>query len=172
MHIRHSPELRTFQTGFTFLGVMFLLFLISLLSAKAMEVTSLTMQRQAEEELLVIGQAYQQALRSYANRTPPGLRPAPMTLDDLVNDTRGPIAVHHLRKVYYDPLTGTKEWGTLIAPGGGIVGVYSLSTKTPIKVANFPLGLEYLNDKKAYKEWIFSGVQQVPTAIPLPQSTR
>jgi len=43
---------------------------------------------------------------------------------------------HRLRQLYRDPITNQTKWGVVIAPEGGIMGVHSSSSATPIKRAN------------------------------------
>jgi hypothetical protein len=81
----------------------------------------------------------------------------PLSLQDLLLDTRQTDQVRHLRKIYPDPMTGSTEWGLEIDPDTRrIMGVFSLSTQKPIKVGNFPPGLETLNKKEFINEWVFS----------------
>jgi hypothetical protein len=66
-----------------------------------------------------------------------------------------------LRKFYVDPISGKPEWGTVLsADGRGIIGIHSLSTGTPIKIANFPPELTGLEGRHTYSEWVF-GVDPV-----------
>jgi len=39
--------------------------------------------------------------------------------------------------LFVDPITGTKDWGLVNAPVGGIMGVYSLSDREPQNRAYF-----------------------------------
>ncbi|HEY4374422.1 MAG TPA: hypothetical protein VGN52_21050 [Burkholderiales bacterium] len=64
----------------------------------------------------------------------------------------------HLRRLYADPLTGKPGWGTIPAPGGGIMGVYSLAKGTPIKIALFDPELADFEGKTSYADWQFSYV--------------
>lgn len=47
------------------------------------------------------------------------------------------MCVPPLRKIYRDPMTGKSDWGLVMAPQGGIMGVHSLSTARAIKHENF-----------------------------------
>jgi type II secretory pathway pseudopilin PulG len=142
--------------GFTYLGLLILVAIISLASTATLQVGAIQERRAAEEELLEIGAEFSRALTSYANASLPGQKRAPSTLQELVTDRRFPIVRHHLRKIYADPLTGKQEWGLVMAPdGSGIIGVYSLSTGQPIKIANFDPPFEGFAKKKSYKYWVF-----------------
>lgn len=116
-----------------------------------------SLQRRAHEaELLFIGAQFQAALKSYYETTPAGQIPYPMSLDDLIRDTRQPVLRRHLRKIYFDPLTGKPEWGTILGPSNGIVGIYSLYDGAAIKTANFPTEFAEFEGKERVNEWIFS----------------
>lgn len=143
--------------GFTYIGVLILLAIIGIASAATIQVGSILQRRSAEEELLAIGAEFRDALSSYANAAPPGQPRLPPSLQDLLKDPRYPNVRRHLRKLYTDPLTGKDEWGTVLAPDGkGIIGVYSLSTATPIKIGNFEPAFQQFAGKTAYREWQFT----------------
>lgn len=144
------------QAGFTYIGLMILVAIISLVSTAALQVGALTERRAAEEELLEIGAEIGAALGSYAKATPQGQVALPRTLQDLLRDRRYPQAMRHLRKLYVDPLTGKEEWGLVFAPdGSGITGVYSLSDAAPIKQGNFDGRFPGFNGKSSYRYWVF-----------------
>ena len=75
---------------------------------------------------------------------------------DLLRDDRFPMPQRYLRKIYDDPMTNRPYWGTLHAPSGGIMGVYSLSAGKPFKTANFKPIYESFARKQYYIEWIFA----------------
>jgi hypothetical protein len=80
----------------------------------AVDVWSLTRQRAAEEELLFVGDQYRKAIQRYYMSAPAGTRRTlPASLDDLLDDDRSLVPVHHLRRLYPDPITGSTEWGAL-----------------------------------------------------------
>lgn len=148
--------------GFTYLGLLILVAIISLASVTALQVGSILQRRAAEEELLAIGTEFRNALISYANSTPVGQKRGPASLQDLLKDPRYPNLRRHLRKLYTDPMTGNDEWGVIEAlDGSGIVGVYSLSTAKPIKVGNFMPMYQDFEGKTSYREWRFVAFPQV-----------
>lgn len=152
-------DCRKQSTGFTYIGLLIMIAVISLVSTATLQVGAIQERRAAEEELLAIGAEFSQALASYANASPPGQKRSPSTLQDLVRDRRFPAPRRHLRKVYADPLTGKEEWGLVTAPdGSGIVGIYSLSDATPIKIANFDTPNENFAKKTSYKFWVFKSL--------------
>jgi type II secretory pathway pseudopilin PulG len=112
-------------------------------------------QRDKERELLFIGEQFRQAIRSYYLQTAGSVKRFPLRLEDLVRDPRVAGMRRHLRQIYVDPMTGTKEWGLVKAPDGGIMGVFSQSEDQPIRVSfEHPLQQAF-TDKTKYREWKF-----------------
>jgi hypothetical protein len=125
--------------------------------AMAVQVGSLAHRRAAEQALLDVGLEFARALSSYADQTPAGMNYQPLSLQELLLDTRQTERFRHLRKIYPDPMTGSTEWGLEIDPDTRrIMGVFSLSTQKPIKVGNFQPGLDTFNKKELISEWVFS----------------
>lgn len=142
--------------GFTYIGLLILVALISVAATATIQLGSVVQRRDAERELLHIGEQFQRAMFTYASRTPGGMPRLPRELGDLLRDPRQPsIVVRHLRQVPVDPLTGKAEWGILRTPDGFITGVHSLSEARPIKIANFDPGLAHLEGAEYYKDWVF-----------------
>lgn len=122
----------------------------------AVDVWSLSRQRLREQELLFVGNQYRQAIQRYYFGAPPGTpRVLPRNLEELLADDRFPDPVHHLRRLYPDPVTGSTEWG-LVVIRDRIAGVHSLSDKEPVKKAGFPPDYLQLGGKASYREWIFA----------------
>lgn len=145
------------QSGFSYIGLLILVAIIGAMSAATLSAGSAMQRRQAEEELLFIGEQFQAAFTSYYNATPTGMQRYPTQLDDLLRDPRFPVVRRHLRKLYTDPLTGSADWGTVAAPSGGILGVYSRSEETPIRVSGFADNFAQFDGARAYSDWVFSG---------------
>ena len=141
--------------GFTYIGLLIFLAILGLASGMTLSVGSFMQQRISEDELLYIGAQYSAAIKGYFESSPAGLRQFPSKLDDLLRDPRYPGVRRHLRKVYVDPITGKQEWETVAAPGGGFMGIHSLSDRAPIKTSGFDLAFATLADKKKYSEWVF-----------------
>jgi type II secretory pathway pseudopilin PulG len=143
--------------GFAYLGLLIMVAIIGVASTATLRLGSALQQQGAEEELLDIGSAFRNALLSYANATPAGQPRAPRVLEDLLKDPRYPSTRRHLRKLYTDPMTGNQDWGTVASPegGGGIVGVYSLSNRQPLKIGNFDAEFQDFDGKTAYSDWKF-----------------
>jgi len=142
------------QRGFTYFGVLFLVLLVGLSLGLAGQLWSSQSQQARERELLWVGNQYANALRSYY-RSSPGLAQYPQQLDELLLDPRFPSVRRHLRRLYPDPLTGSSEWGLTHSFDGRIVGVYSLSTRTPMKQANFPAQWVEFEGMGSYADWRF-----------------
>lgn len=153
-----TTQSRPGARGFTFLGILMLLAVVTLVGAAGLQWGAVSHRRAAEQALLDTGAAFGAALRSYARVTPRGQSDAPMTLQDLLKDPRFPTTVRHLRRVFVDPMTGKDDWGLVRnEQGNGIVGVYSLAKGQPIKLANFDSRFGDFNGKLAYREWRFLG---------------
>jgi type II secretory pathway pseudopilin PulG len=118
--------------GYTYVAVMVLLAVLSLASALTLEVAQTNARRSGEAELIAIGKEFERAFASYYRQSPMGARRHPEKLEDLVRDPRLPGVKRHLRKVYVDPMTG-EPWGTIAAPGGGIMAVYSMAPGQPYR---------------------------------------
>lgn len=87
----------------------------------------------------------------------------PEKLEDLLEDRRYLSVQRYLRKIYADPLTGKPEWSLIAAPGGGIMGIHSLSEAAPIRRAD---------GAKKLADWRFvyepPAGAQAPAAKPIP----
>ncbi|TCP10607.1 type II secretory pathway pseudopilin PulG [Crenobacter luteus] len=145
------------QRGFTYLGLLILVALIGMTATATLQLGAVVARRDAEAELLAIGEEFRAAFLSYANATPAGQTRYPARLEELLKDTRFPRPVRHLRRIYVDPVSGKEEWGVVEAPGGnGIIGVYSLAEGRPIKTANFKSHDLDLVGKTSYRDWKFT----------------
>jgi len=169
--MRLMPSLRRFvlrrcDGGIAYLALLIVIAIIGITAAASVQIGSIMQRRAAEEELLAIGAEFRRALISYASSTPVGQSSAPPNLESLLKDPRYPNVRRHLRKLYFDPLTGTQKWGVVMSlDGKGIVGIHSLSTGQPIKIGNFEPLFQSFADKSSYTEWVFMAVQ--PT-VPVP----
>ena len=166
------PFSRQPARGFTYLGLLFLLAAMGLAAAGTVRLGALTGQRSAEKELLFVGQEFRNALQSYSESTPEGSAlMAPRSFDELLRDNRSVTPKRHLRRIYPDPLTGRKEWGLVKAADGTLLGLFSLSEQTPIRVDHFPDAFFYFKGKRSYRDWLFVyGMECVDTGCVLPPS--
>jgi len=112
-------------------------------------------QRAKEAELLFVGDQFRRAIKSYYSSVRAGKsQTLPRSLEDLLEDTRFPMPVRHLRRVYPDPMTGEADW-VLVQGAGGIMGVHSRSTFSAFKKREFPVQYRDFQDKETYAEWVF-----------------
>ena len=137
--------------GFTLVGALILIAFMGAGIAAFGQFASHAAQREKEAELLFRGNQYRQAIESYYKKE----QRYPKALAELLEDKRFPMPVRHLRKLYADPVTGSKEWGLVEAPGGGIMGVHSKSEAQPIKTGNFVLADKAFEDAQRYADWQF-----------------
>ena len=119
----------------------------------AAQVWTLAAQRDAEEELLFVGNAYRDAIRSYYLLSPGGARVYPSRIEDLVLDDRFPVPVRHLRRAYADPLSGGPF--ELVMAGNQITGVVSSSKKGVIKKTGFTQRDVQFEACETYDQWLF-----------------
>lgn len=148
------------QAGFTY---MYLLFAVAILSVAVLGGASIRhyeARRQAEAKLIHIGREFRDALASY--RSSGSVHDLPASLEELLADTRSGAVRRHLRRIQYDPITRTQDWG-LVRHGGRIVGIHSLSTREPLKRAGFDPGEAHFEAARHYNEWRF---MVAPEALP------
>jgi len=160
------------EAGFTYLALIIMLAIIGLAGAATLKVDALTRRAAAERELLETGAAFSEALRSYADATPPGQPQQPPSLQELLRDPRFPGVRRHLRKIFVDPVTGKAQWGIVRIGGvnnngGGVLAVYSLSKDRPLKIANFDARFQNFDKKEHISDWTFAATGQ---AISHPQT--
>lgn len=163
------------QSGVTYLGLLFAVALAGIAVAGAGTLWSLESRRDKERELLFIGEEYRRAIASYYSKGPNGVREYPQKLEDLLQDRRFPMPVHHLRRLYRDPMTNNMDW-ELLRLQGGISGIASRAPGKPIKVAGFASQQEGFESAASYQGWQFThggsgaggmvGIQAVPAETP------
>jgi type II secretory pathway pseudopilin PulG len=145
------------QQGFSYVVVMFLVAVLSLLSVRALRNTLTEERRAKEAELLATGIAYRNAIRAYYENAPGTGKVYPDSLEALLEDRRGTKIRKHLRKRFRDPITGSRDWGLVYLDGDQtqIVGVYCLSAQRPIKRNGFPDELGPFINAASYRDWKF-----------------
>ncbi len=143
------------QRGLALLLVLLAVAVIGLIAANALQAGAQVTRRDAEEELLHVGQTFRQAMLSYVNTTPGQAALGPRSLDELLRDARVPGLRRHLRQIPHDPFTGRNDWGLHRSPDGQIIGVFSLAEGQPIKRNGFEPALARLNDAPNYQAWVF-----------------
>lgn len=113
----------TGQGGFTFLGLILAVALLSLGLSVASEVWFTTAHGQRSEQSQWVAQEFVRAIGSYYLSGPAGVKHFPKQLQDLVEDNRSGTVRRHLRQIYLNPYTGRGEWELVPASGGGFSGV-------------------------------------------------
>ena len=170
-YLKHSRRAmnrfgQTREAGAAYLMLLLAIMVMGIGLAAISEVWHTTVRREKEQELLFIGDQYRQAIGLYYAQTPAGhTQRFPLSLEDLLKDPRVPGTKRYLRKIFTDPITGEKKWGMVRAPGGGIMGVYSMSTEQPIKKTNFRSVDSVFEGRSRYSEWVFM-YRTVQLAIP------
>lgn len=149
------------QSGFTFLGLLFLIAAMGIGMATTGVVWRQDAQRDKEHELLFIGGEFRRAIALYHERTPGTVKSYPKNLEELLQDKRHVTTQRYLRRIYRDPMTGKSEWGTVRRPDGAITGVFSLAKETPIKRAGFTAEQQQFQQAKQYSDWKFVYQQQI-----------
>jgi type II secretory pathway pseudopilin PulG len=155
--LRSCPRSLAGSAGFTYLSLIILVAVIALITASTVKLGAVLQRGKSEQELLNIGAAFSDALKSYADATPPGQPSYPPSLNELLKDPRFPSTRRHLRKIFVDPMTGKAEWGiTYVADKVGVVAIYSLSNAKPVKLGNFPRQFVGFAGKNYISEWKFT----------------
>lgn len=151
------PLPRPHAHGFTYVGLLIVIAIISLAATSSVQLGAIAQRRQVEDELLFVGLQYKRAIRSYFEAAPPGApSAAPPRLEDLLRDPRFPYPKRHLRRLYPDPLTGKNDWALIrTLDGQGILGVHSRSKESPIRIDNFPDEFFHFKGKQRYADWVF-----------------
>lgn len=140
------------QRGFTYIGLLVAVVIMGLVLTLVGRVWTTTEQRERETQLLYAGHAYRMAIASYFAA---GHR-FPSTLEELLQDERSPVAKHHLRRLYPDPMTGKADWTLVLTPDGqGIMGVASSAKTVPIKRRNFDFNDQEFLDADCVCLWQF-----------------
>ena len=98
------------QRGFSYLAVLFLVALTAAVLAALGQAWSTAAQRERERELQFRGEAIADAITRYQKAGVTAQPELPRSLDDLLEDRRGPAVRHHLRQRYVDPFTGAADW--------------------------------------------------------------
>lgn len=156
------------QAGIAYLGLLLAIALVGIVAGTAADVYQQSRQRQREADLLWIGNHFRQAIASYYDAAPSPVKTYPPQLEDLLRDPRYPGARRHLRRLYSDPLTGKRDWELILAPQGGIAGIKSRSTATPLKQSGFRPRDARFEEKTRYADWEFSVLPAIPPGSAMP----
>lgn len=142
------------QEGFAYLALLLMVAILGAGVAAVGPMWAAAQQRDRERDLLHVGEQFRRSITQYYESSP-GDKRYPPRLEDLLQDPRYPGLRRYLRRIHFDPLTNRAQWGLVMAPTGGIMGVYSLSPEQPIKRDNFSLRQKHFAGKSSYAEWTF-----------------
>jgi type II secretory pathway pseudopilin PulG len=148
--------------GAALLLTIFLVAVIGVMLTVAGRVWRTEMQREKEAQLLYVGGEIARAITRYHAAA----KQYPENLDQLLLDSRQQNTVRYLRRIYRDPLTGSKQWGLLKDVNGRITGVYSLGKGGPLKQAGFAKTRAQFKDAKSYADWTFVAEAGVTVSAP------
>jgi type II secretory pathway pseudopilin PulG len=144
--------------GFAYIALLAALTVLMLLLGMAAGDIAQAAQREREAQLLFVGKQFRNAIASYYERSPQGNHLYPDSLAQLLHDNRSAKAARHLRRIYFDPMTGGTEWGLLRNEQGKIIGVYSQSRQVPLKTSFEPELQLSFGDAPilSYADWQFA----------------
>jgi len=141
------------SSGLVLLALLIMLILVGVGALAAAEVWSMTLKREREVQLMFVGDQYRRAVQSYWKKSP-GRRVYPPSIDVLLTDNRFPNPVHHLRRVYRDPMTESGEFEPILR-ANALIGVHSTSTDAPIKRTGCGLPYAQFENAESYAQWQF-----------------
>jgi type II secretory pathway pseudopilin PulG len=151
--MKHRPQIERAVRGIVLLALLLTLALIAVALTGALEVWSVERQREAEADLLYVGDQYRLALERYYYATPGATRALPTSIDDLVEDRRFPVPMRHLRRAWPDPVTGKPF--ELLRMDEQIIGIVSSSKKPTIKRSGFSHSDSAFDGLETYDQWKF-----------------
>ncbi len=148
-----GPSMPLKNSGLVLLALLIMLILVSVGALAAAEVWSTTLKREREVQLMFVGDQYRRAIQDYWKMSP-GRRVYPPSIDVLLTDNRFPNPVHHLRRVYRDPMTEAGEFEPILQ-ANALIGVHSTSADVPIKRAGFAAAYAQFENAESYAQWQF-----------------
>jgi hypothetical protein len=161
MRLASSGSSKRRSRGAALLLTMFLVAAIGIMLTVAGRVWRTEMLREREAELLVVGSEIARAITRYHAVS----LQYPENLNQLLLDTRQQNTVRYLRRLYRDPITGSKTWGLIKDVNGRITGVYSLGKGEPLKQAGFETAQAKFKGAASYADWTF--VAEPGNAMPV-----
>ncbi|HYE71058.1 MAG TPA: type II secretion system protein [Aquabacterium sp.] len=151
---RQLPPRRS-QRGFVLVAWLIVVALFAATASMAAVRWSDELRREREQELLRLGDEIAGAIASYRAASAGSARKYPPQLEDLLEDRRAFGTLRHLRRLSGDPVMRGAAWGVVRAPDGGVMGVYSTSTDTPMRRIAIRLQHADLPAVGRYAEWHF-----------------
>lgn len=139
--------MRADQRGFSYLLLLFAVAALGIAAAGSALMWTTLSQTERERELLFIGGEFSRALQRYYDASPAEPKAYPARLEDLLEDKRHQVPMRHLRKIYVDPTTNSRDWG-LVVSQGQIRAVHSRSEKVA-RIHVLPRWVDATGDKVA-----------------------
>ena len=149
---RHVTSLAS-SRGVTYLWVLFAVALVAVSLASVADLWVSTAHRQKREQLAWVGAQFRDAIGSYYESGPGGSKSYPRTLEDLLDDRRFAVTRRHLRRIYYDPFSGRRDWELVFCTSGGVCGV---RTKLTSEAKVF----EFISNEHTSKNLMIAGVRR------------
>jgi type II secretory pathway pseudopilin PulG len=153
-----KPSFLTRSRGFTYIGVIAILAVMMIAMGAVAQIWHTQMQREKEQELLFIGNQFQNAIGRFYQESGRAFPTSLQALLGVDGDTK--LNKRYLRRMYIDPFTGKDTWGLVLGANGEIVGVHSLSDMETFKRAGFSEKNSAFEGKTKYSEWQFVFVPQ------------
>lgn len=150
------------QGGFTYWALLFAILIFGIALGAFVPMLAQTLRQEREAQMIEQAQQIAKAIRAYALMGQGGLHLNPHTLEDLLDDQRFGGTRRYLREIPWDAVSRSYDWGLIHGDDGGIIGVYSQSTQTPLR-QTLPASVVTTEDKVAhYRDWHFmaSAVQE------------
>ena len=122
-HRRGGVLRQSASRGFAYLAMLFAIAVLGIGLVAASEIWATTAMREKQLELEWTGAQYVAAISSYYYASPLGARRYPNDLQELIEDKRYVTVRRHLRMLYPNPLSGTRDWELIKASDGLIRGV-------------------------------------------------
>lgn len=145
--------------GLTYLWVLLIVAVLGWGLAAAAQLWTTAAAREKERELLFVGEQFRRAIASYYESTPQPMKQFPRMLTDLIEDRRFPIPRRHLRRLYADPISGSRDWGLVLTADKTVMGVYSKGRGTAFRTS-VPKAVTHEGD--GYGRWQFVYVIGAP----------
>ena len=149
--------------GLTLIELIIAFAIIGLLAGAAVPVVKVRIKRDKEIELRRDLWEMRDAIDRYKDAADRGAFQTkvdslgyPPDLQTLVDgvDVQGK-KLRFLRSIPVDPMTGNTDWGLIKDANDNVMGVYSKSTRVPIKVDGFQAGEESFRAATQYQGWRF-----------------
>lgn len=151
--------------GFALMAALVTIAIAAAGSLAALRYSAAQQQREKEAWLLFVGNEYRVALERYAAAGQGTPAHGPRELEDLLVDRRGSTPLHHLRRLYPDPMTGRADWVLLRDASGGISALHSNSSQAPMRRTGFAAHEKDFERAKTYRGWVFSPAADAGKAL-------